>query len=153
MTYRHTQKAAGWVLPLGEGLILLSVLGAAASGEAVAVVIALIVALVLGTVVVLFTRLTVEVDTTVLSASFGWGWPRKKLQLRDATSARIVRNRWWYGFGIRLIPHGSMWNVWGLDAVELGLTGAKVLRIGTDEPESLLAAITRTVPAAPQSGP
>jgi hypothetical protein len=63
-----------------------------------------------------------------------------------ASAARIVRNRWWYGFGIRLIPHGSLWIVWGLDAVELNLVTGKVLRIGTDEPGALLAAIARIVP-------
>ncbi|MEE9184410.1 MAG: hypothetical protein V3U39_08005, partial [Acidimicrobiia bacterium] len=93
-----------------------------------------------------FDRLSIDVDDTALQASFGWGWPRKSLELSTAPAVRIVRNRWWYGFGIRLIPRGSLWNVWGLDAVELDLATGKVLRIGTDEPEALLDAITRTVP-------
>ncbi len=80
--------------------------------------------------------------------TFGYSCETISAQWSTASAARIVRNRWWYGFGIRLIPHGSLWNAWGLDAVELDLATGKVLRIGTDEPEALLAAITRTVPGA-----
>ena len=31
----------------------------------------------------------------------------------------LVRNKWWHGWGVRWVPGGSMYNVWGLDAVEL----------------------------------
>ena len=30
-----------------------------------------------------------------------------------------VRNKWYYGWGLRGIPGGWMFNVWGLDDVEL----------------------------------
>ena len=52
-----------------------------------------------------------------------------------------VRNRWWWGFGIRWTPHGWMWNISGLDAVELTYHNGKKFRIGTDEPEALLEAL------------
>jgi hypothetical protein len=35
-----------------------------------------------------------------------------------------------------------MYNVWGLDAVEVELSSGKVFRIGTNDPENLLAAIS-----------
>ena len=63
-----------------------------------------------------------------------------------ATAARIVRNSWWYGFGIRWFPGGTLWNVWGLDAVEFDLVKGRKLRIGTDEPEQLLAALSGKLP-------
>ena len=94
-------------------------------------------------------RLKVEVDEISVRASFGWGWPPKRLELDTLSAARIVRNRWWYGLGIRLIPHGSLWNIWVLDAVEFDLatkSPLRMFRIGSDEPEALLAAVTRTVP-------
>ena len=56
-------------------------------------------------------------------------------------SAEKVRNKWYYGFGIRLIPGGQMYNVAGLDAVELKLTNGRVFRVGTDESDKLLTAI------------
>jgi hypothetical protein len=87
-----------------------------------------------------FSRLTVEVAGTI-AVAFGRGWPRRTIDPSTVTASRIVRNSPWYGWGIRWIRKGSLWNVWGLDAVELDLAGGRRFRIGTDEPEGLLAAI------------
>ncbi len=51
-------------------------------------------------------------------------------------------NRWYYGWGIRLTPQGWLWNVAGLDAVELTFSNGKKFRIGTDEPGKLLEALS-----------
>jgi hypothetical protein len=48
-----------------------------------------------------------------------------------------VKNQWWWGWGIRLIPGGWLYNVSGLDAVELKMKNGRVYRIGTDEPRKL----------------
>jgi hypothetical protein len=42
-----------------------------------------------------------------------------------------------------------MYNVWGLDAVELELTSGKVFRIGTNESDRLHAAISLSKTASP----
>ncbi len=89
----------------------------------------------------LFGSLTVTVDDETVVATFGPGWPRKTVPLTLVRGARPVRNRWWYGWGIRYTPHGWLYNVSGLDAVELEMPGGRSLRIGTDEPERLAAAI------------
>ena len=47
------------------------------------------------------------------------------------------------GWGIRKVVGGWMFNVAGLDAVELGLSKGGLFRIGTDEPDQLLEAITQ----------
>ncbi|HEU4752170.1 MAG TPA: hypothetical protein VFU47_03600, partial [Armatimonadota bacterium] len=50
----------------------------------------------------------------------------------------------WIGWGIRLAwDHGpiSVYNVSGLEAVELRMKGGGRFRIGTDEPRELCAAI------------
>ena len=52
-----------------------------------------------------------------------------------------MRNLWYYGWGIRYTPHGWLFNVSGLDAVELELKNGRTWRVGTDEPVELLAAI------------
>jgi hypothetical protein len=57
-----------------------------------------------------------------------------------------VTNPWWYGWGIRLIPGGWMWNITGNQAVELKLKSGRLLRIGTDEPEALETAIRTRIP-------
>ena len=50
-----------------------------------------------------------------------------------------------YGFGIRYVFDGWMWNVSGLDAVQLTLPDGKHFRIGTDEPKALEAAINQAI--------
>ena len=87
-----------------------------------------------------FSRLTVEVAGTI-TVAFGRGWPRRSIDPSTVQATRIVRNSMWYGWGIRWIRKGSLWNVWGLDAVELDLAQGRRFRIGTDEPEALLVAI------------
>jgi len=52
-----------------------------------------------------------------------------------------VHNHWYYGRGIKLTPHGWLFNVSGFDAVEIQLKNGRKYRIGTDEPDALLAAI------------
>jgi hypothetical protein len=52
-----------------------------------------------------------------------------------------VRNHWWNGFGIRMRPGFRLYNVAGLDAVELRLKSGDVRRIGTDDPQGLSAAL------------
>ncbi len=128
-------------------MMVVLVAGALASGQAGPVIVSLVVLVIYATSALLFGRLTVEVEEGFMQAAFGWGWPQRRLDMSTARAARIVRNRWWYGFGIRWSPKGSLWNVWGLDAVEFDLESGRVLRIGTDEPEVLLAAVTKAVPA------
>ena len=55
--------------------------------------------------------------------------------------AREVRNSWWYGWGLRKVPGGWMFNNAGYGAVELRLASGRVFRIGTDEPDAVLSAI------------
>jgi hypothetical protein len=43
--------------------------------------------------------------------------------------------------GIRWIARGALWNVWGLDAVELELKSGRIFRIGTDDVGGLVAAL------------
>lgn len=142
MDYHHTQFGPP-LLRFGVlvFLIAIGVISAVAgSWEGVAVV--AVTGLIVGTAMFVFSRFTVAVTNETLTASFGWGWPRRTLRWDEATAARIVKNRWWYGFGIRWFPGGTLWNVWGLDAVEFDLVKGGRLRIGTDEPERLMAALS-----------
>jgi hypothetical protein len=51
------------------------------------------------------------------------------------------RNHWWNGFGIRSGSGFRLYNVSGLDAVELHLKSHDVRRIGTDDPQGLADAL------------
>jgi hypothetical protein len=113
---------------------------------------ALVVACMVGLIalVVYFSRLEVIVDDGEVAASFGIGRPRRVIPAEAIVSAVAVRNRWWYGWGVRRAPSGWLYNVWGLDAVEIATTDGTTFRIGTDEPRELEAVI-RLVSATPGS--
>lgn len=91
--------------------------------------------------IVLFYSLTVEIENGILKIRFGIGLIQKKIDLTEVKSAKAVRNHWYYGWGIRLTPHGWLFNVSGLDAVEITLSSGKTYRIGTDRPQELTEAI------------
>ena len=87
---------------------------------------------------VFFWGLAVEVNQDEVRLSFGIGIIKKTILRELIVDVEQVRNSWWYGWGIRLTPHGWMWNISGLDAVELTYRNGKKFRIGTKEPEVLL---------------
>lgn len=92
-----------------------------------------------------FSSLTVSIDEKNLTAAFAPGWPRVVVPLADIAEAHVVRNPWYYGWGIRLTPHGTLYNVSGFDAVQIKNKNGKALRIGTDEPEQLRRALTKEI--------
>ncbi len=89
----------------------------------------------------LFCVLSVKVDGEEVSLRFGVGLIRKKFPLSEIESHSVVRNPWYYGWGLRRIPIGWLYNVSGLGAVELAMTDGRKFRIGTDDPSGLEAAI------------
>jgi hypothetical protein len=89
----------------------------------------------------LFYSLTVEITDEKIHIKFGVGLIKKTIKVNDVVEVRQVRNPWYYGWGIRWFPGGWLYNVSGLDAVELVMTTGKKYRIGTDEPEKLFKAI------------
>lgn len=98
-------------------------------------------AILLGVGLVLFHSMTIEIDSDTLRCWFGFGAIRRQYPLSEIVNATAVRNRWFYGWGIRLTPNGWMWSVSGFDAVEIELTSGKFFRLGTGEPEKLAEAI------------
>jgi hypothetical protein len=88
-----------------------------------------------------FSSLTVEVTPTRLIWFFGPGLLRKSIEREAIMGATPVRNPWWYGWGIHLTPRGWLYNVGGLDAVELALSNGSKLRIGSDEAAALARAL------------
>ena len=96
---------------------------------------------VLPLVMVLFGWLTVDVSDEHVVWWFGPGLIRRRTRVADIRSVAAVRNRWYYGWGLRLTPHGWLYNVSGLDAVELELVNGRRVRVGTDESQELVRAI------------
>jgi len=140
-TYRHTQFGTVIVVTTAA-IIPLAALPAWLAGIATAAW------LILGSMVVvlsLFASLTVEIDAEHLRIRFGIGLIRKRFPLDQIDTCRPVSNPWIYGWGIRLTPHGWLYNVSGQEAVELKMKSGKTCRIGTDEPEVLTAALQKAL--------
>lgn len=136
-SYRHTQ--AGWLsvaIALGVGIFGLVLVFGVGLHPAL-----LFAWLVVVPVLITFNSLTTEVEDGTLRLSFGVGWIQRQVELRRVAEVRVVRNRWFYGWGIRLTPHGWLWNVSGLDAVELVYLDGSKFRVGTDEPRVLAQAL------------
>jgi len=141
--YEHRQLGTLMVGILGAGAVLVITIVASAETRAdPAMITGSVVAVALALVLLLFSSLTVRVDAEHVALRFGPGLIRKRFRTTLILEAVPVRNRWWYGWGIRLTPHGWLFNVSGLDAVELRMADGRSYRIGTDEPQALAGAIT-----------
>jgi hypothetical protein len=139
--YSHRQRSNVWVLVAVPFVVLM--LAAALMGDPLPGVARLAFvagALFLAWVMATFRTLTVEI-TDRITIAFGRGWPVRRIDPADVQESRVVRNSPWHGWGIRWIRGGSLWNVWGLDAVELLLVSGRRFRIGTDDAEALHAAV------------
>ena len=106
-------------------------------------------AFILSNLIFLITYLMFYGMTTTLSRdwiiiSFGVGLIRKRIQLKKIISAEPAEDPWYYGLGIRFIPHGMLYNIRGLHTVELKLHDTKnVIRIGTQNPKQLRQEIVK----------
>ncbi len=136
MPYRHTQRGTLTILvclvlaALDAALVWFGGQWPAAAVLLVAVVVSF-----------LFSSLTVEVGDNELRWYFGPGFWSYRLALVEIASVEAVRNHWWNGWGIRIGPRFRLYNVSGLDAVELRLKSGAIRRIGTDDPRGFLDAL------------
>ena len=135
--YRHTQFGTLTVSVLVAGVVILALVGCVVEWNPVAIGVFLILLV----CVALFYSLTVEISDNHLEIRFGVGIIKKRLDIKDIEKAYPVRNRWYYGWGIRLTPHGWLYNVSGLDAVEIVMSYGTRYGIGTDQPNELVRVI------------
>ena len=146
MSYHHTQP--GTLNRVIFGVIIAADLAALAvfgpdEPESVWVMLALGAVMLLA--LALFHSLTVEILRGELRIRFGVGLIRKRFAIAEIVEVHPIRTRWWYGWGIRLTPHGWLFNVSGFDAVKIELSSGKKYVIGTDEPDRLHAAIESAI--------
>lgn len=90
----------------------------------------------------LFYGMKTEIDNSIIKLSFGIGLISKKIQLNNVKSVEVVRNKWYQGWGIRLIDNGWLYNISGLNAVEINQKDKRsIIRIGSQQPADLRKAI------------
>jgi hypothetical protein len=99
-------------------------------------------------VILLFYGLKITVTNEEITLKYGIGWIHKTIALQDVQSVKTVRNPWYYGLGIRVTPKGMLYNIHGLDAVELAFSNKKrMVRIGSPESHRLKLEIERRLQA------
>jgi len=152
MKYKHTQIGYLMLVVTLAVLMLFAQIHITSSAEppsadsgtnfAITLIMALIVS-----VLASFGTLQVTIDENYLRVKFGWGIYQKKFWLGDITSAKAVKNKWYYGWGIRWWPWPKMWvyNISGFEAVEIKLKDGKTYRIGTNEPKKLEETILHSI--------
>lgn len=86
----------------------------------------------------IFFRLTITVDNKYVTFKLGIGPIGKAYKISDISSCKPVRNSIFSGFGIRMLPYGWLYNVSGLESIELQFNNrSSIVRIGTDKPEEI----------------
>jgi hypothetical protein len=137
MKYRHTQIGYLHLVLYSALLLFIGYLNIVMDFNPFVLVGLIVIFIVIG----IFTRLTVAVDDQMLKIQFGLGVIRKAFALKEIEAYSVVKNRWYYGWGIRFTPHGWLFNVSGLSAIEIQMKSGKRYRIGTDDPDNLSKAL------------
>jgi hypothetical protein len=139
--YQKTQFGKITAISLVSALLIIGYFGVYYSNFPSLLLVALVLFGILLLSLILFYKLTVIVDDHNIQIIFGIGLIKKRFNLKDINSCRSVKNRWYYGLGIRLTPHGWLYSVSGLRAVEILMKDGKKYRIGTNDPEGLLKSV------------
>jgi hypothetical protein len=135
--YKHTQIGFLLIIALGAAALMIGNLILATNFSIMAILLLAFMLLCL----LLFATLTVEVNAQEINIQFGIGVIRKRFALKDVQNYRTVKNPWYYGWGIHLIPNGWLYNVSGWEAIELQMKNGHKYRIGTDDPQGFMDAI------------
>ena len=91
-------------------------------------------------IIFLFFKLTVTIDDTHITASFGFGIIKKSIKLSDLAlkSTNEIKTPWYYGIGIRVTRFGILYNTKPGVAIKLNYKNSeKAFLIGTDNFEEI----------------
>ena len=78
----------------------------------------------------LFYGLTTKITSDTITVSFGVGIIKKRVQLKRVKTVDTIKSPWYYGWGIRIIPNGTLYNISGTDGVELKFNDTnRIIRI------------------------
>lgn len=131
--YRQTQ--VGWAIIVPFVLVLAITLPLLIAGGQL--VMGVVFGSVFSALLLVFGTLTITIDADAIEARFGIGLIKKRVPLADIRGFEAVTSPWYYGWGIRLYPGGRLYNVSGLESVELCLRDGSRVRFGTAEPLAL----------------
>ena len=72
---------------------------------------------------------------------FLYVFPKKEILFCEIKSAELQKVTNWWGSGVKIMRHGSMWRAWGNTAIAIQRHDGKRIVIGSDNPDELLQAI------------
>ncbi len=141
MNYRHTQIGYITIASLVAVicLIIAQILFFGSAPLPIAVLIVLVACL------LIFSCLTIEIKDAFLTWKFGFGLIHKKVPVSEIIRVNRIKNNILHGWGIHLTPGGWLYNVSGIQAVEFELRDGKKFRLGTDEPDKLMQAVSMLI--------
>jgi hypothetical protein len=144
MSYHH--KQTGWVVLIGFGLTFLSLLilsiFLATHVSALSALMPLFSAAAIAVLIAMFSSMTVEITDDTLSWFFGPRFWKKTISLAQIEDATPIQTKWYWGYGVKFFgPDRWLYNVSGLEAVEIKLKMGGWVRIGTDDATGLLQAL------------
>ena len=138
---KYTERQIGWtvIVPVLGILVLLLIFYIKQWGNnPISYSGILIISLLFIICLLLFFQMRTSVDNEKIRISYGIGLIKKTIDIHNIERIEIVRNKWYYGLGIRIIKNGWLYNIHGLNAIELKLKNSKsIIRIGTADNEKL----------------
>ena len=138
IVYQRTQYTRSAVLATFFGILLLVLVVGFLDPATALPLPGLVATFVVVSVVFLgYRSLMVTVTPSEVRLAYALGWPNKTIERSRIVAAEPLRIPWWYGGGVRRTPKGWMWNIWGLQTVQITFSDGKRFLIGTDDPEGL----------------
>jgi len=99
-----------------------------------------------GVILLIFYGMTIIVTDKHLKIKFGIGLYTKKIDLKTISSVSVQKNPTCYGYGVRILPNGLLYNVSGKQAIEIKFRKKRqIIQIGTNDWENLKEAVEKSM--------
>ena len=92
-------------------------------------------------IIMTFSTLIIEVTDRDIAFGFRFGAMRRRIPFTDIVRAERSTIAWWHGTGVKYGWKSTNYLVWPGPAVALTLTSGRTIRVGTDDPDAVLAAL------------
>jgi hypothetical protein len=99
----------------------------------------------MGLLLFILWSMTIQITETHLRHWFGLGFWKKEIPLAEIQHVEVSKTPWYTGYGIRFVGKGWLYNVSGVDRVELHLRNNSVIYLGTDDPEKLYNHLSESI--------
>jgi hypothetical protein len=145
-THRQTSAKALVLPPIAAAVsipVLLSLNGGTRAPLLVPIAILVAVVALVTVIVAVFSTMITEVTDSEVVVGFRFGAMQRRVPFADIVRAERANIAWWHGTGVKYGLNTTSYLVRPGPAVALILKSGRTLRIGTDDPDGLMAALKR----------